>query len=499
MTWAQALLSPSKRFRRQVGIAALILLLIALALPPVILMAIDGGALDGPLKAAASAWLGRTVEFGRLRAHLLSGDPSLTIDHLVVGNPSWAGPGPFLTLDEGLVRLRLLPLLIGRFEPVALTMDGLDLNLKRVKRGQDNWTFQGHNTGLLSRLSSLDVSRGRLAYDDWVRDISITGVLAHQGARSDGAALTISGAGTVKAAPVIFSVNGPHLQGRPGASPYPMSVQVQDGATQVSFIGVTKTPFDLLHFDFDAHAQGPNLADLHYLFGLLAPNSRAYVLDTRVRKDGPRLYFDRLQGRVGASDLSGSAFSDRSGARPLLKLLLGSNHLAREDVEASMAAAPSHQAARSQVGSPTKGTSGRLFSGAPFDVARLQAADFHAVLKVGVLTGYEPVLRGLSVTLDNSDGLLTVDPVTFETGPGSGRASLVLDARRSTPRLKLQASLIGARLAQPLMASWTSGSPPRDQVTRWRKSPRPRTVARPSESPPDICQEPRPQCSAATR
>ena len=54
-------------------------------------------------------------------------------------DPGFAEPAPFARIDGAQVRIRVLPLFLGRAEVDTLVLDGLRLNLARDTEGRDNW------------------------------------------------------------------------------------------------------------------------------------------------------------------------------------------------------------------------------------------------------------------------------------------------------------------------------------------------------------------------
>src|SRR5215471_14237633 len=96
------------RALRWVGIAIGALVVLAL----LTLAFMDWNLLKGPIERTASAKSGRTVSIGgNLSVHIWSLTPTVSVEKLTIGNPSWEPNRPMATMDRLEVRLKLLPLL----------------------------------------------------------------------------------------------------------------------------------------------------------------------------------------------------------------------------------------------------------------------------------------------------------------------------------------------------------------------------------------------------
>ena len=103
-----------------IGLAALVVLVLGalLALP----LLLDTPAIQTYASQAASHALGRPVKFNALSISALP-LPSVKLRGLQVAEDPSFGPGPFITVTEGRMRIRLRPLLQGRVELADLTLE----------------------------------------------------------------------------------------------------------------------------------------------------------------------------------------------------------------------------------------------------------------------------------------------------------------------------------------------------------------------------------------
>jgi len=103
-----------------VGLAVLVALVLGalLALP----LLLDTPAIQSYASQAASHALGRPVKFNALSISALP-LPSVKLRGLQVAEDPAFGPGPFITVSEGRMRIRIRPLLQGRVELADLTLE----------------------------------------------------------------------------------------------------------------------------------------------------------------------------------------------------------------------------------------------------------------------------------------------------------------------------------------------------------------------------------------
>src|SRR3546814_20116422 len=72
---------------------------------------------------------------------------------------------------------------------------------------------------------------------------------------------------------------------------------------------------------------GKNLEDLYPLLGISLPPTSPYALDGRFIRDGHTWLYEGFTGKVGDSDLAGTASVETGGERPFLRAALVSKRL----------------------------------------------------------------------------------------------------------------------------------------------------------------------------
>jgi hypothetical protein len=113
--------------------------------------------------------LGRKVDIGAVRLHLLTG-PGFSVRKVVIHERPEISAEPFAYVDDLVVRIRLLSLIAGRLEFSSLRLDKPHVNLMRQANGA--WNVQGllaapapapPGTGA-GQMPELEVRRGRLNF-----------------------------------------------------------------------------------------------------------------------------------------------------------------------------------------------------------------------------------------------------------------------------------------------------------------------------------------------
>ena len=103
-----------------IGLIALVVAVVGALLAVPLLL--DSPAMQAYVQQSASHALGRPVKFGGLSISALP-LPSVRLRQLQVAEDPAFGPGPFMTVAEGRLRIRLRPLLQGRVELADLVLD----------------------------------------------------------------------------------------------------------------------------------------------------------------------------------------------------------------------------------------------------------------------------------------------------------------------------------------------------------------------------------------
>ncbi len=120
------------------GALALLLVVVLAALP----WFLNTPAFQTYVSQAAAHALGRPIKFASLSIAPFP-LPTVKLRGLEVADDPAFGPGPFLTVGEGRIGIRLKPLLSGRVELADLTLEQPNITLVEDGRGRWNWASLG--------------------------------------------------------------------------------------------------------------------------------------------------------------------------------------------------------------------------------------------------------------------------------------------------------------------------------------------------------------------
>lgn len=457
-----------------------------LALVLLALSVMDLNVLKHPIERIASARSGRSVVIGRLEDHVWSWTPGITINQLTVGNPPWDSARAMFEVRRLSLRVRLLPLLAGRFVIEHLELDDPVVYLHRELSGRASWTSENLKPSdeparpprSLPLVHGIVVSSGRLTLVDEILRLNVEATLeAHeQGAPDEPRALRIEGKGTVNKQPLDVRLRGGSLTAVEPGRPYPFDLEVAAGNIRVESSGVLRRPFDLGYLGLNIRASGDDLANLYYLTRLAFPNTPPFRLQASIERDGDRVRVDPLAGQLGESDVRGQLDIDLSRRRPMVSGELVSAQLRLRDLAQSLGGTPEKKTAdqgettrASGAGRQTQHKPGappasfapaaRLFPDAHLQMNRVRAMNADVRFTAGSIEAGNVPVKKLSLHVKLNDGLLALDPFEFQLPEGDLRGIASIDARGKVPDTHLDLRVDNMELSQ-LRGKSAGASPP---------------------------------------
>jgi uncharacterized protein involved in outer membrane biogenesis len=423
--------------------------------------------LRGPLAGAISARIHRPVKItGDLDVKLRSWAPTATLNGLVIGNPAWARPKPFATLTRLTVQIKILPLIFGGKMIIPfLEADQPQLTLRRDAQGRTNWSFPGGGGGAPPVIRHMIIRQGAISYDDPQRRLTFAGLMnsdERSGAGSPGG-FTLAGTGTLNGAPFKASVVGGALINIDPKKPYGFIASLDAAKTHLQAAGAIERPFDLSQLTGTLTLSGDDLADLYHVTGLALPNSPPYALNAHFLRKGALYALWDLAGRLGESDVAGSASIDVTTGRPFVRADLTTQQLRLADLAAIVGGTPKHATAHlisasQKIEAARLMAEHRILPDATLDASRLRGMDAKIAYRAVSVEAGKLAIRAvrLGATLDH--GLLTLDPlqVTLPQGQLAGTASI--DVRQKAQVNVVDLRLLGASVANLLPTP--KGGPP---------------------------------------
>jgi uncharacterized protein involved in outer membrane biogenesis len=416
----------------------------------------DWNALRGPIAGFASAATGRPIAIiGNLQVNPWSWTPRLHAQGLRIGNQHrFNARGQFAEIADADLKIKLLPLLIGRFDIVSLDLSGANVALYRGADGDANWASapgaaRAGKPFKMPAIRHFSIRDGHLLFNDDERHLTLNAAFTTEEvtAPSNGGRFALSGDGHINAQPFRLTLAGaPLIHVRPDR-PYTFTADVQAGATHIEANGAIAKPFDFGTWNANVKGSGPDLADLYRLTGLTLPNTPPYQLTGRLERAGQVYRMQDIAGRVGHSDLHG-AFSatHQNDGRLLLDGNFSTASLDFDDLLAVLGGKTNG----ARTATPARANSGdaaRIMPDARLDISRVRNMDARVSYRAAHVRSEHVPLRGFAIDINLDYGLLKLDPMTLELSQGRVNGAVSINARDSnTPLVNADVRLSQARI-----------------------------------------------------
>ncbi len=378
---------------------------------------------------------------GTLQVHILSRNPRIVAEGVVIGNPPWMPEG--LALEAGRVTLTLAWPRFGHPSGIVeLGMEGATLHLLRDAAGKANWQLKDPSKHLVHTNSAivrtLSILNAHVVLGDALRDLKFVGTVSAQGpsGTATGQPLQIAGTGQLNGKPVSFKITGDSLGTASHEHPYRFAFAERSSGSHLEGRGFLPRPFDLGLLDTTFEATGPDLKDLYFLTGVKLLDTGSYRLSAKASRRRTHTEFRDLVVSSGLSDVHGTVSIDSSGARPKLALALNSQvlHLADLGVRAA--------------GRTTEPVSPLLLSNAALSPHVLRISDATVRFRAHRVDVGRLSLHDVSVKAAIDHGVLTVAPLSAEVLGGNVNAYLTLDATKDIPDANVDVKITDLQLAQ---------------------------------------------------
>jgi uncharacterized protein involved in outer membrane biogenesis len=444
---------------RHPWLAGFALLVVAFA----ILIALwDWNWFKGPIERQVEARTGRSFDIGGDLDVDLGRITTIRVDALSFGNAPWSKVPTMASAEHLEFGIEAWPLLL-RHEVLIpdIHLGKPHLRLEKGPKGIGNWVF-GEKGNMQPQFRRLWIDDGQLRFIDSAMktDIDVSVDSAAQGKNEAAPPIDATGGGRWQGNK--FTVRGraeSPLDLRDKARPYRVDVHAQAGATKAHARGTLLDPLRLRDFDLDLALSGKDMADLFPLIGIAIPQTPPYALDGRLTRDvkGDRTtwHYDGFTGKVGDSDLSGTASVTNGGPRPYLRATLTSKRLDFDDLAGFIGAAPqagghestnpelAAQAARQQARS-------RILPDTPYELDKLRAMDADVRWKAHRINSPKLPLDDMDAHLLLEGGLLQLKPLNFGVAGGDIRSDIRMDARENTIHTRADIAARGLNLG-PLL------------------------------------------------
>lgn len=298
--------------------------------------------LKAPLESMALRNTGRVLSIqGDLSLNLAWPAPALRAEAVSFANPSWAHEKQMVTADAVQISVSVPQLVIGNVALPTVHLVRPVVFLEKDARGRKNWLLDRDQQDESSRIniSQLTLDKGTLGYDDNASNTKISATISKP--------VELLGSSTPPiTSGVVFSASG-QLHGlalkasgiggavlalRDESAPYPLTVNAAIGQTHIKATGTVTGLVKLSAIDMKLEIRGDSLEQLYPLLSIPAPASPAYSVRGQLTHSGDSWRYQNFSGRIGSSDLAGSAQVVSGEKRPQLSAQLTSTSLNLSDL-----------------------------------------------------------------------------------------------------------------------------------------------------------------------
>ncbi|MGH8081741.1 MAG: AsmA family protein [Lysobacter sp.] len=408
-----------------------------------------------PIERQVEARTGRKFEIAGNLDVELGRVPVIRADALSFANAPWAKQPTMASAQRLQLAIEFWPLLKGEIRIPEIHLTQPRINLQTDPNHGGNWVF-GSGGGELPKFRKIWIQDGKMEFLDAAGKTDIALDINSREPRREDAAPPVEVAGGGRWKNNAFTLRGraeSPLELRDAQRPYRLNLRAAAGATRAHARGELVDPFHLRDFDLQFALAGKNLADLYPLIGVAIPPTPPYALDGRLSRDGARWNYRDFTGKVGDSDLSGSASVDTGSTRPYLRADLLSKRLDFDDLAGFVGAPP--QSGRGETTNPELAAqNARLDAKAsvlpdtPYRLDKLRAMDADVKLEAARINAPGWPIDDMQAHLLLENGLLKLDPLNFGVADGDIRSNISMDARDPTIRTRADIQARGLTLAK---------------------------------------------------
>lgn len=413
--------------------------------------------LRAPIERIALDKTGRELVIsGDLSVDFAWPQPRLHLGAVTFANPVWAAEKYMLAAEALEIAVDLPQLLRQNIVFPEVRLRRAVIFLEQAADGRKNWLLdlEQQDEGARLKIGRLMLDQGTLGYDNAGQKTSIRAALSTAEAGPTESGLSFTAQGQYKGLALKASgKGGPVLALRDESTPYPLQAELNIGRTVVKAEGSITSLLKFVALDLRLAVRGTSLAQLFPLLGIVLPETGAYSTEGRLLHSGQTWRYEKFSGRIGKSDIAGTAEVVTGGKRPALKAELVSRVLDFADLGPLIGARPGRletaqtAALPANTAAPTPARA-RVLPDLPFKTERWDSVDAEVSLKAAAIRADTLPLENLETHLSLKDSVLTLDPLDFGIAGGQLKAVISLDGGKEpiAAQAKLRARKI--RIAQ---------------------------------------------------
>ena len=404
--------------------------------------------LRGPINRYVSTELGRRFEITRRLDVNLGRITTVRLDGVELANPEWAKDPYLLKASVAEFDIKLWPLLLGKLNLPRMTLSEPEINLQIEPDGRRTWALSRDtsDTGAVPEIGTLLVDKGILKYKAVGQGADVTvqfAVAAEEAGPNALLPLTYRASGRLKGEPFTADgrTGGVLQLSKNVEGVFPLEVNAVAGKTRLKAKGTITNLSELGALNASFDLQGPNLALLYRITGVVLPSTPPYKLKGQLTHQGTVWSAQQIQGVLGSSDLNGNLSFDTAAAVPTLTGKVQSKVLDFTDLGAVVgmqprAAAPGKAAVATNDERPaaapvvaTPRRTGRVLPTAVLDFEKLNAMNADVVYSAADIRHVEalPLDKG-SVHIKLNAGVLDLTPISIGLAGGTMAGSIRIDA-----------------------------------------------------------------------
>ncbi|MDO9597078.1 MAG: AsmA family protein [Azoarcus sp.] len=390
-------------------------------------------ALRGPIERMTLEKTGRELVIGgELTVELTWPFPGVQADTVSFANPAWAKEEKMIAVDAIDIQIDLMQLIRGNIVLPEVRLTRPVIFLERGTEGRRNWLLDRtqQDVGAHLRIGRLMLDEGTVGYDDSAQKTRIRAQLSTSDPEPGKAGLTFTAQGQFKGMPLkTRGQGGPVLGLRDESTPYPIKGDLTIGNTVVKAEGSITGLTSLSAVDLRLGVSGPSLAQLYPLLGIVLPETHAYETEGHLVHDERTWRYEKFTGRIGNSDIAGTAQLVTGEGRPALQADLVSRMLDIADLGPPVGIDPARAkpaSSRTAAAAPLA----KVLPELPFVIERWNSVDAEVMLQAKTIRHPAGMpLDDLVTRLSLRNSVLTLDPLQLGVAGGQLNGTISLDGR----------------------------------------------------------------------
>lgn len=418
------------------------------------------------VQGRASSALGRHVTIAHLQVHLGRVTTVDADDVRIANPPGFPENGDFARIARVTVKTDVMAYLRSRQIVLPeIALERPEVQASQTADGKDNYTLS-LSGGPGAKIGSVHIYDGQAHVvipslkADFTLRIATRDV---PGMAKPEAQIVVDAKGAYAGQPITGQlVGGALLSLRDAENPYPVTLQLANGATHVSLAGTLTDPLTLGGADLKLELSGADMRDLYHLTGIPIPETPAYRIAGQLDYADRKFRFRDFRGVVGSSDLRGTIEEDPGQERPVVTADLASTRVDLADLGGFIGATPGRQSTVNQSAAQKRElaraeASPKLLPDAPISLPKLRAADVKLSYRGEHILGRSVPLDNLVANLSIVDGKVALDPVSFGVGRGRIAGTAALDGTGNMVRAKARVDFEHVDVARLMAATHTFG------------------------------------------